>query len=111
TVGTSSYMSPEQVSALPSVDTRSDIYSLGCLLYECLAGKPPFYHRNESVVLQLQLTAPQPDIRLQRPETPAPLAEAIFRAMAKEPDARWQTAGEMRDRVMEAAAPSRTDHP
>lgn len=72
TVGTSSYMSPEQVSALPSVDTRSDIYSLGCLLYECLAGKPPFYHRNESVVLQLQLTAPQPDIRLQRPETPAP---------------------------------------
>ena len=50
-VGTSTYMSPEQITAATSIDHRCDLYSVGCLLYECLAGQPPFYHRNEAVVL------------------------------------------------------------
>ena len=67
TVGTSSYMSPEQVAALDTTDHRSDLYSLGCVLFESLAGHPPFMHRSEAMVLQMQLTASPPDVRTHRP--------------------------------------------
>jgi serine/threonine protein kinase len=95
-VGTSTYMSPEQIGALADIDHRCDIYSLGCLLFECLAGKPPFFHRNEAMVLQLHLTAPPPDLQTRRPDTPAELAHAINRALAKSPQDRWSSAAEMR---------------
>ena len=96
-VGTSTYMSPEQITALKEIDHRSDIYSLGCVLFEGLAGQPPFQHRNEAVVLQLHLTQPAPDLRTLRPDTPRELAEAIARALAKAPEGRWQTAAAMRE--------------
>lgn len=96
TVGTSSYMSPEQVAALDTTDHRSDLYSLGCVLYEALAGRPPFIHRSEAMVLQMQLTASPPDVRSQRPETPDALAEALMKAMEKDPAHRWQRADDMR---------------
>jgi serine/threonine-protein kinase len=96
-VGTSTYMSPEQITALKEIDHRSDIYSLGCVLFECLAGHPPFQHRNEAVVLQLHLTQPAPDLRTLRPDAPRELAEGIARALAKAPEARWQTAAAMRE--------------
>jgi serine/threonine-protein kinase len=100
TVGTSSYMSPEQVSALDSTDHRSDLYSLGCVLYESLAGQPPFTHRSEAMVLQMQLTAPPPDVRAHRPETPTTLAEVLMKAMEKNPAERWQSADDMRKALM-----------
>ena len=96
-VGTSTYMSPEQITALKEIDRRSDIYSLGCVLFECLAGHPPFTHRNEAVVLQLHLTQPAPDLRSLRPDTPRELAGGIARALEKAPEARWQTAAAMRE--------------
>lgn len=96
-VGTSTYMSPEQITALKEIDHRSDIYSLGCVLFECLAGQPPFVHRNEAVVLQMHLTQPAPDVRTLRPETPPELATGIQRSMAKTPEERWQTAAALRD--------------
>jgi len=96
-VGTSTYMSPEQITALQEIDLRSDIYSLACVLFECLAGQPPFVHRNEAVVLQLHLTQPAPDLRTLRPEIPAELASGIARALAKTPDERWHSAAAMRD--------------
>jgi serine/threonine protein kinase len=96
-VGTSTYMSPEQITALKEIDHRSDIYSLGCVLYECVTGQPPFAHRNEAVVLQLHLTQPPTDIRSLRPETPPELATGIAKALAKAPEERWQTAAAMRD--------------
>ena len=96
-VGTSAYMSPEQISAVKDIDHRSDLYSLGCVLYECLAGQPPFMNRNEAVVLQLHLTEPAPDVRKLRPDTPPYLASAIARALAKNPKDRWQSAVAMRD--------------
>ncbi len=96
-VGTSTYMSPEQITALKEIDHRSDLYSLGCVLFECLAGQPPFNHRNEAVVLQLHLTQPAPDLRALRPDTPRELAEGIARALAKAPEQRWQTAAAMRE--------------
>lgn len=96
-VGTSTYMSPEQVTALADIDHRSDLYSVGCVLFECLAGQPPFMHRNEAVVLQLHLTQPPPDVRTLRSDTPAELAAGIMKALAKSPADRWRSALEMRE--------------
>jgi serine/threonine-protein kinase len=96
-VGTSTYMSPEQITALQEIDLRSDLYSLACVLFECLAGQPPFTHRNEAVVLQMHLTQPPPDLRSIRPEVPAELSQSLARALAKTPEERWQTATAMRD--------------
>jgi eukaryotic-like serine/threonine-protein kinase len=101
-VGTSTYMSPEQITALQEIDLRSDLYSLAVVLFECLAGQPPFTHRNEAVVLQLHLTQPAPDVRDLRPDTPPELAAGIARALAKTPAERWASAAEMRDALATA---------
>jgi eukaryotic-like serine/threonine-protein kinase len=105
TVGSSAYMSPEQINAEPNIDGRSDLYSLGCVLFECLAGRPPFVWRKEVVVLQLHLTEPAPDVRTFRPDVPADLAEAINKALAKLPEERWQSATEMRAIIANCHAP------
>jgi serine/threonine-protein kinase len=97
TVGSSSYMSPEQINAEQRIDGRSDLYSLGCVLFECLTGRPPFVWRKEAVVLQLHLTEPAPDVRTLRPDVPPQLARAVNKALAKLPEERWQSAAEMRD--------------
>jgi serine/threonine-protein kinase len=96
-VGTSSYMSPEQITAVADIDHRSDLYSLGCVLYECLSGQVPFTNRNEAVVLQLHLTQPAPDVRKLRPDIPPDVALAILKAMAKSPQNRWSSATAMRE--------------
>jgi len=96
-VGTSTYMSPEQITAVTDIDHRSDLYSMGCVLYECLAGQAPFVHRNEAVVLQLHLTQPAPDVRSLRSDVPVELSRGISKAMAKEPSNRWPSAQAMRE--------------
>jgi len=95
TVGTSSYMSPEQVSGDQDIDQRGDIYSLGCVLFECLAGRPPFVHPLEELVLRMQRETPAEDVRAFRADTPPELAEAIGRAIVKRREERWQTAADM----------------
>jgi serine/threonine protein kinase len=101
TVGTSMYMSPEQAMG-EKVDERSDIYSLGCVMYECLAGRPPYDHPLESQVLQLHARAPVPKVRAARSDAPAALAEVIERALAKNAEDRWQSAEEMRQALLAA---------
>ncbi len=96
-VGTSTYMSPEQITAVADIDHRSDLYTLGCVLFECLAGQPPFMHPNEAVVLQLHLSQPPPDVKTLRRDTPAELAACIMKAMAKNRSERWRSAVEMKD--------------
>jgi serine/threonine-protein kinase len=103
-VGTSTYMSPEQITAVADIDHRSDLYSMGCMLFECLAGQPPFHHRNEAVVLQLHLTDTAPDVRSFRSDTPAELATGIAKALAKTPKDRWRSAAEMREAFARAKA-------
>jgi eukaryotic-like serine/threonine-protein kinase len=103
TVGTSAYMAPEQVSALPELDQRADIYGVGCLLFECLAGRPPFSGRSETAVLQMHLSHPAPSVRQFRPAVPAPLAEVIARALSKDRELRWQTAKEMEGALEQTA--------
>jgi serine/threonine-protein kinase len=105
TVGTSSYMSPEQVQASANIDHRTDLYSVGCLLYEGLAGQAPFRHPNEVVVLQMHLNEPAPDVRIHRAETPESLAAVITRALEKDREGRWQTAAEMAAALAPSAAP------
>jgi serine/threonine protein kinase len=104
-VGTSTYMSPEQITAVTDIDHRCDIYSLGCVLYECLGGQAPFVHRNEAVVLQLHLTQPAPDVRTLRSDTPPELATAIAKAMSKAPNDRWRSAAEMRETLAAMPVP------
>jgi len=103
TVGTSHYMSPEQAGGLP-LDQRSDIYSLGCMLYECLAGEPPYTHTQEIQILGLHQRAPVPDVRKKRKDTPRDLGRVVERAMAKEPDKRFQSAEEMRVALLAAVS-------
>ena len=74
------------------VDPRSDLYSVGCVLFECLTGRPPYQHPNELAILELHRTAPIPDVGQFAPDVPAGLALAITRALAKEPDDRWPSA-------------------
>jgi serine/threonine-protein kinase len=96
TVGTSAYMSPEQVNG-GDLDQRSDIYSLGCVLFECLAGQPPFHDPLEAAVLKMHAQVPAPDVRTLRTDTPRSLADAVGKALAKDPRDRWQTARQMLD--------------
>lgn len=95
-VGTSRYMSPEQIMGEAVIDLRSDFYSLGCLLFECLAGKTPYSHPSELAVLELHRTAPIPDLGAVVPGAPPGLVQAVTRALAKAPADRWPSAAAMR---------------
>ena len=93
TLGTPAYMSPEQVAGEREVDGRSDVYALGCVLYEMLAGQPPFTGPAETLGHQHLNVAPRPLAEL-RPGVPPALAASIERALAKAPGDRYATAGE-----------------
>jgi serine/threonine-protein kinase len=93
-VGTARYMSPEQVRGLP-VDGRTDIFSLGTVLYEMLAGKAPFEGATHSdVFAEILKTDPAP-LGEVAPQTPRELSRIVSKAMCKEREGRYQTAGEM----------------
>jgi len=91
TVGTPAYMSPEQVMG-EEVDGRSDVYSLACVVYEMLAGQPPFTGPDAVTVATQHLSAPIPDVRRLRPATPAAVATAFSRGLAKSRADRFETA-------------------
>jgi serine/threonine-protein kinase len=103
-VGTVSYSSPEQASGDRAIDGRSDIYSLGCVLYEMLAGEPPFTGPSPQAILARHMIAPLPDIRLLRPDVPAAVPPILRRAMAKAPGDRFPDAEAMA-RALEAILP------
>src|ERR1051325_2505498 len=90
-VGTPRYMSPEQCLG-QRVGARSDLYSLGVLLYEMLAGRPPFVDPLQSALLVKQATAPAPPLPRLRPDIPRPLALAVHTLLAKRPEDRPRTA-------------------
>jgi TolB-like protein len=93
TVGTPAYMSPEQVAG-GSVDARSDVYALGCVLYEMLAGQTPFTGPTaESIVFQ-HLNAVPPRLALLRPSVPVGVEQVISKALAKTPADRFATGAE-----------------
>jgi len=89
--GTPAYMSPEQFLGDRELDGRSDIYSLGCVLYEMLAGKPPFAGKEGFVK---RFTEPSPSILTSRPELARWMDAPVQKALARDPEDRYQTAGE-----------------
>lgn len=99
-VGTAAYMSPEQINASQEIDVRSDLYAVGCVLFECLTGRPPFVRREETLLLQLHLTEPAPDVRVFRRDVPPALAAAITTALAKLPQDRCLSAQAMQADLM-----------
>jgi serine/threonine-protein kinase len=96
-VGTPVYMSPEQAAG-EEIDTRSDLYALGIVAYEMLAGHPPFQGSHRVVVSKHIAERPAPIDRV-RPGTPRELAAAIMRSLEKQPAERWQTGEELRQAI------------
>jgi TolB-like protein/tRNA A-37 threonylcarbamoyl transferase component Bud32 len=94
-IGTAAYMSPEQAAGDPAVDHRADIYSLGCMAYELLAGKPPFVRESMQRVLAAHLTEKPRPISEARSDTPPALAAIVMRSLEKDPLARPQSADEV----------------
>src|SRR5438309_5617283 len=102
-LGTPGYMSPEQGAASARVDERSDIYSLGCVLYEMLAGEPPYTGPSAESIVRQHLAAAPPRVSAMRAAVPPAIEQAIVRALAKTPADRFATAAEF---VEALAAPS-----
>jgi serine/threonine protein kinase/tetratricopeptide (TPR) repeat protein len=92
-VGTPSYMSPEQASGEADLDGRSDLYSLGCVLYEMLAGEPPFTGPTVQAIITKRFIAPVPQVRATR-DVPEPVDAVVTRALARTPVDRFATAAE-----------------
>ncbi|GGQ75175.1 diguanylate cyclase [Couchioplanes azureus] len=92
-VGTFSYTAPEQTGMLKRpVDGRSDLYSLGVVLFECLTGQPPFTASSVGELLRMHTVTPAPDVRTLRPQVDAGLAGIVARLLAKDPDDRFPDA-------------------
>jgi serine/threonine protein kinase/dienelactone hydrolase len=107
-LGSPAYMSPEQAAGEP-VDARTDIYALGCVLYEMLSGKPPFEGSIKTLVTQKVLGKQQP-LRDLRPDVPPPVARAVARAMATAPADRYDSAAAFRE-ALRAGLPGPTAAP
>ena len=103
TVGTPIYMSPEQAAGGEQLDGRSDIYSLGCVLYEMLAGQPPFTGPTAESVLHQHLVAEPPHVSAIRGAVPAPIEAVIRRALAKVPADRFATAVQFAEALAQPA--------
>jgi len=93
-IGTPAYMSPEQASGEKTIDVRTDIYSLGAVLYEMLAGEPPYTGPTAQAIILKRFTEPVPSVRRGRPSVPEGVDQAIQRALAPVPADRFATAAE-----------------
>ena len=94
-VGTPAYMSPEQAAGEAEPDGRSDIYSLGCMLYEMLAGATPFTGPTPQAVMTRRFTEPVPSLRAARPTAPEAVEHAVTKALARVPADRFATAAQL----------------
>ena len=100
TMGTLYYISPEQLASAKTVDGRADIYSLGCTLFEMLTLQPPFPLDTDFALMMAHLHEPPPDPRTVRPELSEEVAKVVMKAMAKDPDQRFQSCTEMRELLL-----------
>lgn len=103
--GTPAYMSPEQIRG-EQLDARSDLYAVGVVLYEMLAGAPPFEAQTTMAIAARQLTEPPPPLQARCPGLPAPLEALVLRALAKDRGGRPGSAAAMREELVAALAGS-----
>ena len=94
TVGTPHYMSPEQAMADKNLDSRTDIYSLGCVVYEMLAGHPPFSGGSAQAIIARHALEPVPSLSIVRATVTPQLESVVLQSLAKSPADRWSTAHE-----------------
>ncbi len=102
-IGTPQYMSPEQCSQASEIDSRSDTYSLGVILYEMLAGHVPFTGDSPTAIMMQHLQDAPPSILEERPDLPPAVGNVVARALAKNPEERYQSAGELSEDLAQAA--------
>ncbi|OLB47886.1 MAG: hypothetical protein AUI08_12940 [Gemmatimonadetes bacterium 13_2_20CM_2_65_7] len=105
-IGTPHYMSPEQAAGDREIDGRSDIYSLGVVGYQMLAGELPFSAPTVPGLLLKQITEPAPNLQDKSPTCPDDLAACVMRSLEKEPEARWPTADALRRALESRTAPA-----
>jgi TolB-like protein/tRNA A-37 threonylcarbamoyl transferase component Bud32 len=103
-VGTPHYMSPEQSLGSEHVDARSDVYSLGCVLYETLIGQPPFTGPNAMAIMARHSMEVVPSLQVVRASVPDEVEDAVLQALEKTPADRFQTMKELAERLSEAEA-------
>ncbi len=103
-LGTPAYMSPEQAAGSARPDGRTDIYALGVVLYEMLAGQPPFTGPTPQAILARHAVDPPPPLRTVRPALPAALGQVVMRALAKVPADRFSTAKAFADALAAASS-------
>jgi serine/threonine-protein kinase len=106
-VGTPTYMSPEQAAGDTTIDGRADVYALGCVLYEMLAGQPPFTGSTAQAVLARHAIDPVPPLRTIRPDLPEGVDRAVLKALAKAPADRFESTAAFKG----ALAASATERP
>ncbi|APR83758.1 serine/threonine protein kinase [Minicystis rosea] len=105
-LGTPFYMSPEQAQAQPDVDARSDLWSVGAILYECLTGRPPYSGATyEQVIVNICMNDAE-DVRLYNPAVPEPVALVIAKALSRDREGRFQEAREFLEALRAAAGSS-----
>ena len=109
TIGTFAYMAPERFSNA-EVTHRADIYALACVLYECLTGSPPYATGDLAALITAHLTAPIPRPSQQRSQIPAGFDDVIARGMAKNPDERYASAGQLAAAAQRVLTTSDQDH-
>ncbi|HYN85218.1 MAG TPA: protein kinase [Pyrinomonadaceae bacterium] len=102
-IGTPQYMSPEQCGQASEIDTRSDIYSLGIIVYEMLAGHVPFTGDSPTAIMMKHIQEPPPSLLEERDDLPASVARNVERALAKRPEDRFQTAGALAEALAQSA--------
>ncbi len=102
TIGTFAYIAPERLDRQGTEDARVDIYSLACVLYECLTGEPPFTDDTMPRLIVAHLSEPPPRPSIARPELPAQVDEVIATGMAKDPNQRYATTVELADAARDA---------
>ncbi|MFB3111085.1 MAG: protein kinase, partial [Gemmatimonadales bacterium] len=105
-LGTPSYMAPEQAAADPTTDHRADIYALGAMAYELLAGRPPFTGTTSQMVLAAHMTEAPAPVTQHRPAVPAALGAVVMKCLEKKPADRWQTAEELLPQLEAMGTPS-----
>lgn len=106
-IGTPAYMSPEQASGAVTLDGRSDLYSLGCVLFEMLAGQPPFTGKTAQAIVARHVSEKPPSLRVVRPSVPPALERTIETALGKVPADRFGSAGQFAEALARSMAPVR----